>query len=412
MLNLNKYNLPLILQSLVLTLSPLYVLRFRLLLPTTFLEILLLLAVFATAIEFIKDGASFSRLKTKFDFFILIFLIAAFLSNLITPDFLGGLGILKAYFIEPVLFFYSLLYTSRKYENSYILKSLIASGVWLSVLATVQKFTGGFSLAPYELIQGRVPALYNSANSLALYLCPITLITLGFFTREKVGSRKIMYFAFFLFFMLIVIWTRSRGGLVALLGGMVIFTYTLLALKNKFLRKIWFVIPGLCLFAVLSFFYFFYQNYNFLPLHDGRPYTQGDTLQIRYFIWVGTINMLRDHPILGAGLDGFKALYSRQYKLPQFQEEFQYPHNLILTFWTELGIFGLFVFLLIITESISLLLRKITKSKNPILGASLIAVFSYMLLHGVVDVPYFKNDLSVQFWAILAVIQLWQETKA
>jgi O-antigen ligase len=411
-----KFNLALCLQSLVLILSPLYILRFKLFvpgsdlfIPTTFLEILLFITISVTFFEFAKDGLHWNELKTKFEILILGFAVAAFFAVFASADFIGGLGILKAYFIEPILFFYSLVFTSRKYGYSYIVRSLIVSGFWISALAAVQKITGSFSLAPYELIQGRVPALYNSANSLALYLCPIALITLGLATGEKTRRKKILYFLVLLFFILIVVWTRSRGGMVALVFGMIIFVYALLALKNTILQKIWYLIPLTCLSLVAVFFYLFYLNYNFLPQGDGRPYTQGDTLQIRYFIWVGTINMLRDHPVLGAGLDGFKTLYANEYRLPQFQEEFQYPHNLILTFWTEMGIFGLFAFLLLITESISLIIRNIVKSKNPVFGASLIAIISYILIHGIVDVPYFKNDLSVEFWTILALIQIWQE---
>lgn len=29
---------------------------------------------------------------------------------------------------------------------------------------------------------------------------------------------------------------------------------------------------------------------------------------------------------------------------------------------------------------------------------------SYILLHGLIDVPYFKNDLSVLFWMLLALL--------
>lgn len=409
MQTMKKINLAVLLQSLVLILAPLYILRFKVLIPTTILEVLIILTIIVTSIEFFRDGKEFKKLKTRFDFAILLFLGTVTVSAFQGPNLASSLGILKAYFIEPVIFFYCLVYTARKYGYRYILNSLLISGFWLSILGIIQKITGNFSLAPYEIIQGRIPALYNSANSLALYLGPIIILSLGLFSTERPGTKKFLYFLLLLLFIVVMVWTRSRGGMVALLLGMIVFAYTLLAFRNTVLQKIWYVVPALTLILVATFFYLFYLNYNFLPVNDGRPYTQGDTLQIRFFIWVGTINMIRDHPIFGAGLDGFKELYSNQYRLPQFQEEFQYPHNLILTFWTETGIFGLFAFIYLLVGSLGVLIKKIPKSKIPILGGALIAAITYWVLHGVVDVPYFKNDLSVEFWTILALVQLWQE---
>lgn len=402
-------NLPKLFQSLVILFLPLYILRFNFLIPTTFLEIILILAVFVTIIDFIKNRLPWKKLQTKFDVYILIFLISAIIALFKSYDFYGGLGILKAYFLEPIIFFYCLIYTARKIGYNYIINSLIISAFWLSILGIIQKITGSFSLAPYEIVQKRIPALYNSANSFALYLGPIALLVFGRFLEQSKREKKILYLILFLFLTVMMLWTKSRGGLFSELGALIIFTYIILALKVSVLKRIWCVIPTIAFLLIGIFFYLFYQNYNFLPESYGEPYTQGDTLQIRYFIWIGTTNLLQDHFIFGAGLNGFKTLYSNQYRLTQFQEQFQYPHNLILTFWTETGIFGLFAFLLLLVNSLSLVIRNITKSQYKVMGAILIGMLSYVLLHGIVDVPYFKNDLSLQFFIIIALIQLWKD---
>ena len=193
-----------------------------------------------------------------------------------------------------------------------------------------------------------------------------------------------------------------------MVGALSVFTFAVVTLKYKIVRKYWLIAPTVVGVCLLSFFIYMYNNYDFFRVDYSKPYTEGDTLQIRYFIWAGTVNMLKDHFVFGAGLNGFKTLYSNQYRPVQYQEQFQYPHNILLTFWTEMGILGLFSFLLILVNLYSILIRNLIKSHSSVLGAALLGVLSYWMLHGMVDVPYFKNDLSLEFWVIAALIEQWR----
>jgi putative inorganic carbon (hco3(-)) transporter len=130
----------------------------------------------------------------------------------------------------------------------------------------------------------------------------------------------------------------------------------------------------------------------------------GDTLQIRYAIWVSTVEMLLEKPILGLGLNGFASTYL-DYRLIDYPEPFQYPHNFLLTLWTELGLFGFVIFLLIFYKAFKLNYLSFSHKKS-LLAVGLISGISYMIIHGFVDVPYFKNDLSFMFWLLLAITQL------
>lgn len=399
-------DLSLILSLLTIIFSPLYIFRFHLLVPTTLLEVLILSTVVVTFFKFAKAGFPLEKTKTRFDLGIGLFLLATFLSLLITPNFLGGLGIFRAYFVEPILFFYCLILIFRKRKSSYIIWSLIAASFWLSILGLLQKITHGYSLAPSEITQGRVSAVFNSANSLALFLGPVTLLVFSFFIKFR-GKLKLLFVLLFAFFSLIIFWTKSRGGIVAETLSLIVFACASLVNKYKAIKKFWPILLitlllGITLFLYLTFSAYYQESTDFKNL-----YNKGDTLQIRYFIWAGTVNLLKDHLILGAGLDGFKDLYGKYYRLPQYQEEFQYPHNLILTFWTETGILGLFGFLLILVTAFGLLIRNLSQSKDLILGTGLIASLTFIVIHGVVDVPYFKNDLSLQFWILMALVEIW-----
>jgi putative inorganic carbon (hco3(-)) transporter len=397
--------------SLTIILSPLYILRANIFIPTTFLEWLIGLSVMTVLTDFFLTKQSFKIFRTSFDPFIGLFLLAAILATATSFDKIGGLGILKAYFIEPILFYYCLIYAVKKYgDKSFILKSLFISAIWLSLLALLQKLTGSFSLAPNEIAQDRVSAVYNSANSLALFLGPVIMFLVALFMSEK-RKRKLLYALLFFFFTLIMIWTKSRGGLIAELFALIVFVYAILGEHLKILRKLWFIVPLLITLTVSFFLLQTLQSYQQLPPTQA-PYEGSDTLEIRYYLWAGTINLLKDHPVFGAGLDGFKTLYSQNYKLPQYPEDFQYPHNIFLTFWAEMGILGLLAFLILMVRSFQLLIRSFPRSKNFYIHASLLAALTYWIIHGVVDVPYFKNDLSLEFWLVIALIELWSTAKS
>jgi O-antigen ligase len=86
-----------------------------------------------------------------------------------------------------------------------------------------------------------------------------------------------------------------------------------------------------------------------------------------------------------------------------------YPHNIFLNFWVELGLLGMMLFTWIIGRYLycAIKLFGAKKEKNEAsrfivlgLGAAMIAI----LVHGLVDVPYFKNDLAVFFWLLIAFL--------
>src|SRR5258707_13925561 len=101
----------LILQFLILALSPLYILRFNIFgLPSTLLESLLWIYFISFVVRFCKEGMKWQKFVGSFNYPISLFLGAAIISVFVSPDLWGGLGILRAYFLEPILFFYTLIY--------------------------------------------------------------------------------------------------------------------------------------------------------------------------------------------------------------------------------------------------------------------------------------------------------------
>lgn len=90
---------------------------------------------------------------------------------------------------------------------------------------------------------------------------------------------------------------------------------------------------------------------------------------------------------------------------PTHIDRFIYPHNIILTFWRETGLLGLASFAWIMITGFTQAWkgwRTDAAGWRPIeLGIVLAPVA--VVVHGLVDVPYFKNDLSLEFWALMGL---------
>ena len=78
-------------------------------------------------------------------------------------------------------------------------------------------------------------------------------------------------------------------------------------------------------------------------------------------------------------------------------EIYMYPHNIILNFWSEIGLLGVFAVVVLLLKLLMNYWR-VKSSENRNMYLILLAVFAVVLVHGIVDVPYFKNDLSLLWW--------------
>jgi len=84
-------------------------------------------------------------------------------------------------------------------------------------------------------------------------------------------------------------------------------------------------------------------------------------------------------------------------------EIYLYPHNIVLNFWSELGFLGLLLFLWIALKYLWLVFINYFKKRDGFTLGLCLAML-VILIHGLVDVPYFKNDLAAMFWLFIAML--------
>jgi O-antigen ligase len=204
---------------------------------------------------------------------------------------------------------------------------------------------------------------------------------------------------------LTIVLSQSDGALIGLSASLLVFIGFMALSKyhvsRKFLgRRTIALIVGL--YVLVSASYVWFVNN---PPVVANPYTRPGftTFTVRQCVWQGTKAVLQERPVTGSGLAGFTRAY-----LPHTTcdaEPLTYPHMFVLNFWTETGLLGLVA----ISVFFAWWLRasvKLCQRGHVWWGSVFAAVLAYWLVHGVVDVPYFKNDLSMEWWALAALLAL------
>ncbi len=377
----------------VLALLPAYLLRVSIFgIPTTLLEIMLLILIILWLVQNRKRLKELFVIKRSWAVFIALVIISATVSAIVAPDTLSAFGIWKAYFIEPILFFYLVvdLLQKKQITNDRILIALCVGRLLVSLAAILQWILWTGIPIPWD-VERRVTGLFDYPNALGLYLGPLVILIIGQLlslchceAKGRSNLKVLFYFSSLFFFVIAIILAQSEAALAS-----IIVTTIVMGIAHHKFRKPTIVISCVALLLLFSIPTARVFVINKISLQDYSG-------QVRLSQWKETIELLKDHPIVGAGLSGYPNALKPYHKDTQF-EIFQYPHNIFLNMWVELGLLGLIAFGFLIF----LFLRSLSYSTTFLLYYfPLLQIF----LHGLVDVPYFKNDLSILTWTLFALL--------
>jgi O-antigen ligase len=348
--------------------------------PTTLLETLIIVTVGLYVVARWRDGWR-RPLSTPFDIPIILLLLAAGISVFVAKDHRGALGLYRAYFIEPVFIFYVAVDLLRGTENS--ARAVLALAAGSSAFAILNLVVFAQTVLNHQLTVGSPPsALYGDSNYVAMYLEPPVALAAGLALFADTPRWRWLGVAWLAITGSALFVMFSKGSYLAL--G-VLAVVAVLCVRRWRLP----LLGGLVAAAVaLSFL---------PPIHD-RFSTLYASYAGRIQLFTVTFRMLNDHPIFGVGLGGYSFLLNGH--TPEL-----YPHDIWLTFWVEIGLLGLIAFVAILA---GLLWRgwwawPHTESLLcPVLWGVLGALVMWTV-HGLVDSPYWKNDMSVEFWVLAAI---------
>lgn len=358
--------------------------------------------------------------KTPLDLPILAFLFSQFISTIFSihpytswfgyySRFNGGLFSTISY----IVLFYAFVSNINKKDLGSFFLSTFASGLLVSLYGILEHF--GHSLSCLFVagnrsfgvdcwvqdVQSRVFASFGQPNWLAAYV--ITLFPLSFIAtiQHKLPiAKRILFLITTLALFLVLLYTRSRSGILGLGVGLVIFALGVgtlyLQSKKELFKKFHFPSLGiiaLCIFGFVlfngtsftpSFFELFQkdsaqtsevsQNLDQDPQPTQTPeivvnrLDQGgtDSGEIRKIVWTGAFKVWQRYPIIGSGVETFAYSYYQDRTIEHnnvSEWDFLYnkAHNELLNLMATTGTIGLitylsiFIVITIMTVKISIL---------------------------------------------------------
>ena len=377
------------LMALTLAVSPAYVERPHLgPLPTTLLEISLVIAI-AVGLYAFRDELPW---RSPYLWPAALLLVAATIDTFVAPDRRAAAGLWKAYFVEPMLAGLVIAAIGRSRARArFLLAGLAVSGTYVAVLNSARV---GWAIAHHTFNVVTPPvAIFNSANAVPLYLEPLVAFALAvaFFSDDQ--RERLVAVVFTLLAAIAIFLSYSRAGWVTLA---VLVLFVALFSRWRWQALVGTVTLGGLLFAASG-------SVRRRVLVEFDPSSSQNTIGTRMSLWKSSLNMLTHKPLFGGGLSGFRTSIEA-YKDPSYHEDLIYPHDVFLNFWSETGLLGLVAFIWLMVQVVRTALRGLALAPWPrAMAIGLLGLAVAFLLHGLVDLPYFKNDQALAFWALVGV---------
>jgi O-antigen ligase len=374
-------------------LAPAYVVRWHVgPFPSTLLEASIVLTIAAFAVETYR-GRHALEWRSPFTIPAAVFLVAGAISVLVSPEQLKGLGLYRAYLLEPIGFFFVLGHVAKTAWRARLVLAGLAAGGSVAGLANAFVVLDAIRHHTLDLALPPPVVIYNTANATALYMVPLIGIAASLFLYDRERWVRPMSGVFLAIALVALLLSLSRGGYLALAVIALI-----LAVINRYR---WYLLPAVVVLVagmtrVPAMASRLEHEVNFSDPHN--------TFLSRLSLWEVTLNMLRDHPILGTGMFGF-ARSIQPYRGGIYEEHLIYPHNIVLNFWTETGLLGLVAFFWLLVQAFRVSWRGWTSGPAAwrAIQLGIVLAMVAIIVHGLVDVPYFKNDLALEFWTFLGL---------
>ena len=151
------------------------------------------------------------------------------------------------------------------------------------------------------------------------------------------------------------------------------------------------------------------------------PFYGEKSASSRVELWGDGLKAIKESPVVGLGLNGFANKYGALNTDPTLDTH-NFPHNIFLNFWVETGLLGLISFCYLVgiyvyrglrptgvilnpsaSEGEESQKRSFAAAQDDALKLAIALFLIALVFQGLVDNPYFKNDLALVFWIIMAL---------
>ncbi len=256
----------------------------------------------------------------------------------------GALNTFTDLYFKVVLVFVLMVSSVRSIRALRWLTWLIVSAVGYVALRGVLDFATGNHLVKGDRLHGSISGLMGNPNDLAMNM--VTFMPLAIMlavTKRPALQRGLAAFIAALM-MATVLFTKSRGALLGLAAMLVV-----MVIEGRRVR------PGLGVAAVVGMLAVtpFMPGWFWVRLASITDSSQDESgsRQARKDLMREGLETFLEYPLTGVGAGQFK-----NYNPPDRLRAWNETHNVLLQVASELGVFGLLAFLLLVWQAVSALL--------------------------------------------------------
>lgn len=303
------------------------------------------------------------------------------------------LGIMKGWML-PLLLYGMMLHSAlkdRQTRDDFIAWSVVGA-VALSLACLFVRYALGWP----DTLDGRLGGLYVSANYLVFLVAPAFVWAMGQLIRWWGGKHDAprwhlhLAWAALVPLALALILARSYASWIVLivLGAICVARW----LRGRKLIAV-------CVLAVLMVGGLLMTEAGSEKLIGFVTTDKQSSTSTRVEVYTISMELLKRHWLVGIGPGQYESQYITNAhdilgKTP-YEWVMLHPHNLYLSVWLSTGLLGLIAFLGMIIQA----LRGAWKERSLLVLLPL----AYILLHGIVDTPFWKLDSMLLFVLLAAV---------
>ncbi len=353
--------------------------------------------------------------RTFWDIPLLIFLGTQILATIFSIDrhtsiwgyysrFNGGLLSILSYLI----LYWAFVSNIKKDEAVKAIKYLLSSAILVSLYGIAEHF-GIDARFWVQDVQNRVFSTLGQPNWLAAWLVALIIIPMAFFLNQEnpllfnLKPKKLLKWLSLLLislFYFCLLYTKSRSGILSFGVAYLVFWAGMLFLNKRKIKKIvrpFIIIATFILVITLiagtpwtpQLKTFFVKNSPVeteINQENQIPTGGTESGEIRKIVWEGALNLWKNHPFFGTGVETFA--YSYYWYRPREHNDvsewdflYNKAHNEYLNFAATTGTVGLLGYLTLIATFLIWSLKEIIKKKRKeTLNIALLAGFTSILV--------------------------------
>jgi O-antigen ligase len=283
---------------------------------------------------------------------------------------------------------------------------MVGMGLFLSIFGLFKRFgVNPFPWWDYNELKYTpdfLASTYGNHNHLAGYLEMAILMVLALFLTEYEKGRFFLMVYVTLLMVLALVLSLSRGGWIGFFLGLMFMAAALWRDQRFKNKKVLLAGAGLCLISAIIVLI---STPVVERVRTVIEKDQAANLQSRLIAWAGTVEMIKDRPILGTGPGTYATLFP-WYQPPGIAAQFDMAHNDYLQVTAETGVF---LIPMIIWMIVALFRKGFKKMKNPsrLVRATTLGAMSgivAILCHSISDFNLHIPANALLFTVLAAVV--------